>query len=124
MTLGEEIEALKARVLWLERALGLNDHERWAVLGLSPAQAALFALLMARPVATNEGMAVVLESLGFAGSNDNIKAHLWHLRRKLDALSPELEIETLPGMGYRLTDRVKRYASALVGNSLTLLDTS
>jgi DNA-binding response OmpR family regulator len=67
---------------------------------------------MARPVASNEGVAVVLELGGFTASNDNVKAHLWHLRRKLDRLG--IAVETLRGVGYRLAERDKAQARRLV----------
>jgi two-component system cell cycle response regulator CtrA len=107
------VDEQKERIRQLEDSLGFHLQSPLA-LSLTPAHAALFGCLYMRPLASREAL---LQAHGTAiGCSEDVEpktldVHITKLRQKLKPHG--IEIETVWGRGYRMTDESKSIVCAM-----------
>ncbi|HBJ84597.1 MAG TPA: heavy metal resistance protein CzcR [Verrucomicrobiales bacterium] len=112
--LTEELDQALERIEQLEAELGLA-YPVPLVFGLTGQQTCIFGVLMARPFASNAALMLALYSdktNGDAAEPDIIKVHICKMRQKLKPFG--VEIETMWGQGYRISDEHKAIVRAML----------
>jgi DNA-binding response OmpR family regulator len=107
-----EVQLLKDRVEELEMALGQTEDLRLKLavrFGLTRIKADLLGMLMERDAITPEGAHVVLYGRRPARSQPDLECVKQHIKQLRDTLSgDDIEIATMWGIGWRLTEKNKR----------------
>ena len=108
-----EVSVLRERVAQLEKALAAGD-EVWVKFGLSTAECRVFAAMMKMPVLRRDSMQLLMANTKDEAVTANAEAVvIFRMRKKLRKHTIKIEIETVPGTGYRLTDEMKDRARGL-----------
>lgn len=96
-------ELLEERIRQLEAALiePARFPRHW---GLSQTQSEILAHIMARGTASRESFQVVLWGNRIAYPTErNLDVHVYRLRQQLNKYLPEVKIEAVRGVGYRMS---------------------
>lgn len=108
-----ENDRLRDRCLFLEEAMGLTV-EAPVFLGLTTHEARLFGALLKRPMVSKAGVMATLYSERPDDEPEMkiVDVYVCKIRKKLKPYG--IEIETIWGQGYRMTEAMRAKASSMI----------